>query len=128
MNRVKLSELEDVIFQCGKITKEHFIVGYTTQTKLSIDNKKFEVLGFEKNYVKVVEMGNNAIYISEEKLVELFLVKYIKSIQDGSIYEHGYPESRLIPSDFKEKCEEGLFNEIMEEFKDIAKDILEYYI
>lgn len=47
-------------------------------------------------------------------------------IKRNEIYEHGCPESRLVPSNFKEQCEASTTEYVIDKVGDIITSYLEY--
>lgn len=48
----------------------------------------------------------------------------IEDIRSGNIYEHGYPESRLIPSNFYELCEDAFIDKVVCDIAEETSKIL----
>jgi len=61
--------------------------------------------------------------------IKTLLERATENIENKEIYEHGYPEARLIPSDFYKKCEENHKEFFIEEIKEIVEEYLDllYY-
>jgi len=122
--RIKLDELKDIVFlNC----KEEIFTGYTTKLVKDIYNNDYEILGTEEKYIYLYETLGTKTYISETLLLETLLIKEISTIDDGTIYEHGYPESRLIPSNHYAERREGLLENVIEDVSDKIREILEGY-
>jgi len=122
--RIKLDELKDIVFlNC----KEEIFTGYTTKLVKDIYNNDYEILGTEEKYIYLYETLGTKTYISETLLLETLLTKEIAMIDDSTIYEHGYPESRLIPSNHWAKCQEGFLENVIEDISDKIREILEGY-
>jgi hypothetical protein len=47
------------------------------------------------------------------------------AIVRGDIYDHGYPEARLIPFNHEKLCQEAIIEEVIE---DISEKITEYLV
>ncbi len=58
------------------------------------------------------------------KLLEQILSKEIDMVANREIYDHGYPEARLIPSNFYDDSLDIFAKEIKEEINDLIDDIL----
>ena len=124
MENVKLDELNEfVLSKC----KEDSFNGFTTVSKTDINNNKYEIKDDEQKYIFLVEILGNRIFASEDYMLECLLKDHINDIKDRSIYEHGYPEARLIPSNHTEECEKCTFEFITEIFNDKIKNILNQY-
>lgn len=67
------------------------------------------------------------VLVSEESLLHSLLRSYIESIQSGEIYDHGYPERRLIPSDHVEQCQESFLETVIEDITDKVSNIIREY-
>ena len=74
-------------------------------------------------------MGEKDQKRTREDLLKELLCDEIESIRSGEIYEHGYPESRLIPQDHYKLCEksfiENVVYDISEEISSLLKEICE---
>lgn len=64
----------------------------------------------------------------DRKLLEKLLEKEISLLENKDIYDNGYPESRLIPSNFFENCEDTFIEETKEEICELIEEILREYI
>lgn len=56
--------------------------------------------------------------------IKTLLERATYNIENKEIYEHGYPEGRLIPSDFFETCEREHLNHFKDEISEIVEDYL----
>lgn len=56
--------------------------------------------------------------------IEKVLLDETRSVKDRSIYEHGYPEARLIPTNFESQCEELHTEFVCEKVCEIIKEYL----
>ena len=123
--RIKLDELKGIVFlNC----KEKIFTGYTTKLVKDIYNNDYEILGTEEKYIYLHETLGTEAYISETLLLEILLTKEIGMIDDGTIYEHGYPESRLIPSNHYTECQEGFLDSVTEDISGKIRKILVRWI
>lgn len=124
MVSVKLDELNEFILsKC----KEDSFNGFTTVSKIDINNNTYELKNDEQKYIFLVEILGNRIFASEDYMLECLLKGHISAIENREIYEHGYPEARLIPHNHTQNCEEETFKFITEEFNDKIKNILNQY-
>jgi len=48
-----------------------------------------------------------------------------QAIENREIYEHGYPEGRLIPAGFWEDCQDGHKELVVEAVSEIVRDYLD---
>lgn len=48
-----------------------------------------------------------------------------ESVESHEIYQHGYPESRLIPSNWKEECEDNFKETVAECVSELVSDYLD---
>ena len=92
-----------------------------------IHGVEYELKNKEQKYYLIKKFDNMSIFISEEHLLNTLLSDYIDNIKSGSLYDHGYPESRLIPSDHHEKCQEYFIEEIIETISEKINNIVEQY-
>lgn len=56
--------------------------------------------------------------------IKRLLILGSEAISNNEIYEHGYPESRLIPSDFKETCEDEWIRSVNDEVNIVVEEYL----
>ena len=124
MVNIKLEELNEFIL--SKCEEDSFN-GFTTVRKTDINNNKYELKDDEQKYIFLVEILGNRIFASEDYMLECLLKDHIGAIENLEIYEHGYPEGRLIPHNHTQNCEEETFEFITGEFNDKIKNILNQY-
>ena len=79
-----------------------------------------------KQYTKLDELSE------EREFIDNTLSEIRKEIEDATlaikcneIYEHGYPETRLIPFDFKEQCEASTTEYVIDRVGQIIASYLE---
>jgi len=48
-----------------------------------------------------------------------------EAVEKRDIYQHGYPEARLIPANWKEECEDCFKENVIEEVTEIIADYLD---
>ena len=65
--------------------------------------------------------------ILNKELLEEVLSEYIEQVESGSIYEDGYPESELIPTNHKEVSEECFLDYVIQEVSEAVEEILNEY-
>jgi len=123
--KIKMEELKNSLFM---ESKEKSFTGFTVENKNDINNETFEVLKEEAKYVKVIEIANTNLFVREDVLIESLLSDSIKTIEGGDIYEHGYPEARLMPSDHYEKCNESFKESVCDDFNEKINEILNDYL
>lgn len=126
MRYVKLEDLNDYV--SINETKGDNFIGYTTETNRDINGKEYELEVDREKYCYLGNQLGNYIFISQTRLIESLLQDDIDAVDSGKIYEHGYPESRLVPVDHTESCEEVLKNNIMEEFETKVDNIFSHLL
>ena len=125
MRKIKLNELKDKMIL--DITDKTFS-GYTTTTHTDINGLKYEKLEHEVKYIYLTDILDSRLYVTQSFLLDIMLEEYIEPIKNKEIYEHGYPEGRLTPSDHCEKCEDSYIEAIINDFKEKIEEILRDYI
>ena len=106
MKRVVLDELNDFIFRNNSDLQ--CFMGYTVVANVDIHGNKYELKDGEEKYYLLTKIEGTSVFVSEARLLHTLLREYIKDIESGRIYDHGYPESRLIPANHSESCEESI--------------------
>ena len=48
-----------------------------------------------------------------------------EAVEKRDIYQHGYPEARLIPSNWREECEDSFKENVIEDVTEIIADYLD---
>lgn len=124
MKRVKLEKLSDIV--PINVEADEF-TGYTVTKNTDVNGDHYELLDREEKYLFLFKMLDVNIYISEYHLLDRLLNKYIVPIENKEIYEHGYPEGRLVPSNFYEKCEEEYLENVKEEISEKVENIIQEY-
>jgi hypothetical protein len=66
--------------------------------------------------------------MSQDELLELLLKGYIDAIENKDIYDHGYPEARLIPANFYENCEDSVIKEAKEDISELIENKLREFM
>lgn len=125
MKKIALDELNDIIFRNN--CDLNSFMGITVTKHRDINGVAYELKHKEDKYYRLGKFENSLIFVSENRLLRTLLKEYIDEIESGSIYGHGYPESRLIPSTHYEDCQEGTLDNILEEVTEKIKDIIGQY-
>jgi len=63
--------------------------------------------------------------MNKTELLEEYLSDYIQKIGSGEIYEHGYPEARLIPANHCKECEESFIDMVIDEVLEDVRGVLQ---
>ena len=129
MKKIILKEFYDFLY---RYTINEDFVGVKVLDKVDMLGNEYVEPVQECNYVFLGDITDKNddgfnLFITEHKLIEVLLKKYIKEIEDGSIYEHGYPESRLIPSSHYEDCNEEYSKIVKEEICELVDNVLSEY-
>ena len=121
MKKIKLEELNNIM-----LLKENDspIIGFTTKKLIDDFGSEYELIEAEEEYFYVEKMLDRNIYMNKTCLLNTLLSKQISMIENNEIYEHGYPESRLIPSNFYESCQSDFISSVQEEFSEKIEEIL----
>lgn len=125
MKKIILDGLDDIIFK-NNYDLDSFM-GITVTKHKDIKGVEYELKEYEEKYYRLGKFEGNSIFISENRLLHTLLNEYISEIESGSIYEHGYPESRLIPSTHHEDCQEAFLDNILVDMTEKIKDIIGQY-
>ena len=120
--KIKLEELKNMMF-VNEI-KEPSFIGYTTKKHVDVFGTAYETLELETKYLYFAEVFGSRLYVTEAYLLDILLTDYLKPVIDRSIYDHGYPESRLIPSNFYEDCQKDYLDSVISDFTDKISDII----
>lgn len=121
MGKIKVDKMVNIMLL---EEKEDIIVAFTTNKLVDVFGKEYELVKDEEEYFKMDKIFDRNIYISKTCLLETLLSKEISAIEGNEIYEHGYPESRLIPSNFHEECQSRFLENVKEEFSKEIEEIL----
>ena len=124
MKRIKLEELNDIII--NNIDVDYF-VGYNVTEHKDVNGLKYELKNMEEKYYFLDKFHGNKIFVSESHLLHVLLGEYIDDIESGSIYDHGYPESRLIPSNHQERCQEDFLEAVVDTVTEKVECLLRQY-
>lgn len=121
MKKIKLEELNNVV-----LLKENHspIIGFTTKKLIDDFGSEYELIEAEEEYFYVEQMLDRSIYMNKTWLFTTLLSKQISMIENNEIYENGYPESRLIPSNFYESRQSEFISLVQEEFSEKIEEIL----
>jgi len=121
MRKIKLESLQEIVFLNESHDK---FVGYTTNKHKDIFNKPYELAGIEEYYYFVTTIADSYMYVNRTKLFEILPTKEIDMINSNEIYEHGYPESRLIPSNHYTECQDMFIESVQNDISEIINEIL----
>lgn len=63
----------------------------------------------------------------EETIIKItnIIKSATEAVGSNEIYQHGYPEARLIPLNWKEECEDAFKETVVECVSEIVKDYLD---
>ena len=95
--------------------------------KKDINDTEYELKNNEDKYYYLDKLGDNSIFVSESYLLDALLSDYIKNIESNDIYEHGYPESRLVPSNHYESCQESYLEYVLNEVSEKVSNVISSY-
>lgn len=124
MKKLRLSKFEPMIqAQCsGSI-----ILGYISEIGVDMHGVKYEIMRDSRKYINLPEELDNW-YLSEDLILEMLMASKIRTITDGAIFEHGYPEARLIPSNHYRECVDSFIADVKESLnKDVERILLDAY-
>lgn len=107
--KIELKTIDNFVFND---TKELQFTGVTKSTHKDCDGNEYKLESDSEKYLFLTTIFGRKMFISETCLLETLLSQELKDIEDGSIYDHGYPESRLIPADHEKRCQESLIESI----------------
>jgi len=122
---IKLDKLNDIVALDNCINFS--FIGFDTIKNKDINGDTYEMKNIEQKYYFLDKFGDSCIYIAEDRLFDMILGDYIQEVVSNKIYEHGYPESRLIPASHMEDCEECFLDQIYEEIDVKIKNIMDQY-
>lgn len=106
---------------------ENEITLYSVIKKKDINGVEYEILDKEFKYCNVTKVFGKTLYMSKEYLLEVVLAKDLEPLINKEIFEHGYPEGRLVPSNHYESCIEYFTDEIKETFNDMIDNLINDY-
>ena len=121
VKKIKVDEIKNIMLI---EETEDLITVFTTNKLVDDFGKEYELIKDDEEFFKIDKIFNMNIYISKTRLLETLLTKEIKAIEGNEIYEHGYPESRLIPSNFYEECQSSFVENVKEKFSEETEEIL----
>lgn len=122
--KVELKSIDNFVFND---TKELQFTGVVKSTHIDCDGKEYKLESDSEKYLFLTTIFGRRMFISETCLLETLLSQELEDIEDGSIYNHGYPESRLVPADHKKRCEESLIESIEESLCAKVYDVVSQY-
>lgn len=124
MKKIQLDQLDDIIIRSNCDLKS--FVGFDVIKSKDVNGVEYSLKNNEQKYCLFKKLENMSIFVSEEYLLNVLLNDYIHEIESGSIYEHGYPEGRLVPSNHIEMCRgyflEGVMSDIQEKVVNIMDE------
>lgn len=92
-----------------------------------IHGNEYELKADEEKYCLVQTIGDISIFASEEYLLSVLLRDSIEDVESGVIYDHGYPEGRLIPSNHHEMCQEEFLMHVKDDFNEKIENVIGQY-
>lgn len=119
MKRVNLIQLND-IYMTTDLDVLVFM-GYTVRKETDIEGEPRSFLKDEEKYYKLTSIHGSNMYVRQGKLTEMLLSEAESKAVSKVICAHGYPESKLIPSDHGEKREDAFIEHYLEEFSKILR-------
>lgn len=122
--KIELKTIDNFVFND---TKELQFTGITKSTHKDCDGNTYKLESDSEKYLFFAEILGARMFVSENHLLETLLSEQIQDVKSRDIYNHGYPESRLIPSNHKESCEEGLLETVKEDLCEKIDDVLSQY-
>lgn len=122
--KVELKSIDNFVFND---TKDLQFTGVVKSTHKDCDGNIYKLESNNEKYLFFAEVFGARMFVSETYILEILLAKDIEDIESRSIYEHGYPESRLMPSNHKESCEESLLETVKESINEKIESILYEY-
>ncbi len=125
MEKIKLDKLNDIIV--NSLYGINSFIGYTVTKHLDVNQTKYELKDKEKKYCYLTSFDDYNIFVSEDLLLRALLDDYIELAKSGEIYAHGYPESRLIPSNHTETCQSEFLDSINNDILDKVSNIISEY-
>ena len=125
MERVKLDRLKNIIIR--DTGNSNCFIGFNVIKKKDINDTEYELKNNEDKYYYLDKLGDNSIFVSESYLLDALLSDYIKNIESNDIYEHGYPESRLVPSNHYESCQESYLEYVLNEVSEKVSNVISSY-
>lgn len=125
IKKVILDKLDDIIVKNNCELKS--FIGFDVIKNRDVHGVEYELKNDEQKYYLIEKIGDISIFISEDRLLNTLLNDYIDDIESGDIYAHGYPESRLIPSNHHEDCQKYFIDEVEAYITTKVRDIIEQY-
>jgi len=125
MEKIKLDKLNDVII--NSLHDVNSFMGYTVTKHFDINQREYELKDREKKYYYLISFSDYKIFVSEDLLLRALLEDYIELIESGEIYSHGYPESRLIPSNHTETCQNEFLDSVNQDIMNKVSNIISEY-
>lgn len=121
-HKIKLAELSETIILSNDESKSDFFRGFTTKKERDINNVEHEFLDEEDMYYKVTDIFDGGLYMREGRVVDILMSIPRADYEDGDIYAHGYPESRLVPQNHGADSEEAFVEGYIENFSEVLRE------
>jgi hypothetical protein len=99
----------------------------TVKSNKDFNGTIYETISDEDIYCKLIEVLGKTLYVSKCALLESLLSNEIEQLKNGEIFEHGYPESRLIPSTHHQDCIDSFKESIMNNISGLIDEIISNY-
>lgn len=122
--KIKLDELKEVIILNESDTDKDFFTGFTTKVRTDIDGVAHEFLDEEDTYYRVVDIFDGTMFMKEGRVIDILMSIPEDEYENGDIYAHGYPESRLVPQDHGNDSEEAFVEQYVENFSEVLREKL----
>lgn len=84
--------------------KEKVLRVYTVIKKVDHEGTQYEKIKEEAILCRVCDVLESGLYVTRLQLIESFLHEELEDLKSGVVFEHGYPEERLVPRNHKEEC------------------------
>lgn len=125
IKKVILDKLDDIIVKNNCELKS--FIGFDVIKNRDVHGVEYELKNDEQKYYLIEKIGDISIFISEDRLLNTLLSDYIDDVESRNIYDHGYPESRLIPSNHHEDCQKYFLEGVIGDITEKITDIIEQY-
>lgn len=123
--KVELKSFENIIMTDFK---EPFLIGFTAETFFDFEGNSYRLEKGSERYVYLFEIFGKHMYVLEDYLLDALLSEEIQTLKSGEIYEHGYPESRLIPKNHYEDCNDYFLDNVRDSFNEKIDRVLREYM
>lgn len=122
---VELKSFENTIITDSRAP---FFVGFISETYFDFEGNLYKIKKESKKYLYIFEIFGKHMYVLEDYLIDTLLSEEIQTLKSGEIYEHGYPEGRLIPQNHYEDCNDCFLDSVKESFNEKIDRILRDYM